>query len=300
MAHDRDCPEGAAIPACVGARRRAVSSIAFLSVALICGAPSAAFADGPFTNSIANPAIATASSDWIVTLGAWGNISPEFSGSKHYDLGGSPIVDFRKVGSREWLSLPHDGIDYELFETQNFRAGPVGTIRWDWGNTKDRGLKEIASTGIDLSLEIGAFVEYWPAEWLRTRLEARNAVYGAEGWVFDLSSDVVWHPTDQWTLAAGPRLSIADGDYMNAYYGIDGEQSQSLQLPKYQASAGVRSAGAGVYAEYKWNEQLSTMASVEYERLVGEAADSPFVRDDGSADQFTFSLGAKYQFVWNR
>ncbi len=299
MAHLRDvCGPDAHMTGAAhrGSLRKARSPAFFLAIAMACGIPQAAHAqdvDPTSPNS-------SASSDWIVTLGAWGNFSPEYSGSNRYDLGGSPIIDFRRLGSREWLSLPQDGIDYELFETENFRAGPVGAIRWDWGNTKDRGLKEIGDTGIDLSLEIGAFVEYWPAEWLRTRLEARNAVYGAEGWVFDLSSDFVWHPTSQWTFAAGPRLSIADGDYMNAYYGIDGAESQSLHLAKYEASAGVRSTGAGLYLEYKWNDQLSTMAAFDYERLVGSAADSPFVRDDGSADQFTFSLGAKYQFVWNR
>jgi MipA family protein len=279
------------------------SSIARFVIASALGALCAtgpAFADGPFDNSIANPAIASASSDWVVTLGGWGNISPEYSGSKKYNFGGSPIIDFHRVGEKQWLTLPKDGIDYELYQTDNFRFGPVGQIRWDFGNTRDRGLKEIANTGVDLSLEIGAFVEYWPTNFWRTRLEARNAVYGAEGWVFDLTSDVVWHPTDQWTVAAGPRLSIADSDYMNAYYGLNAAQAQSVHLSKFEASAGVRSTGAGIYAEYKWNEQLSTMASFEYERLVGDAAASPLVSDDGSPDQFTFSLGAKYSFVWNR
>lgn len=280
-------------------RRVSVACSGFLAAVVSCIAPHAALADGPFDNSIANPTIATASSDWVVTLGAWGNISPEFSGSSHYDLGGSPIVDFHRVGDKEWLSLPNDGIDYELFSTDNFRAGPVGQIRWDFGNTRDRGLKEIGNTGVDLSLEIGAFVEYWPAEWLRTRLEARNAVYGAEGWVFDLSSDFVWHPTTQWTVAAGPRLSIADSDYMNAYYGLNAAQAESAHLSKYEASAGVRSAGAGLYGEYKWTEQFSTMASFEYERLVGSAGDLPLVSEAGSPDQFTVSFGAKYRFVWS-
>ena len=60
---------------------------------------------------------------------------------------------------------------------------PVGTIRWGFGTIGDqRGLKEVAGTGIDLSIELGAFAEYWPSDFWRTRLEARNAVYGAEGW----------------------------------------------------------------------------------------------------------------------
>ncbi|HML27293.1 MAG TPA: MipA/OmpV family protein [Hyphomicrobium sp.] len=281
-------------------RRRTVATAGLLALLVACGSAGAALADGPFDNSIANPAIASASSDWVVTLGAWGNISPEYSGSSHYDLGGSPIVDFHRVGEKEWLSLPNDGIDYGLFSTNNFRAGPVGQIRWDFGNTRDRGLKEIGNTGVDLSLEIGAFVEYWPADWLRTRLEARNAVYGAKGWVFDLSSDVVWHPATQWTVAAGPRLSIADSDYMNAYYGLNAAQAASIHLTKYEASAGVRSAGVGLYAEYKLNEHLSTMAAFEYERLIGSAGDSPLVSEDGSPDQFTAWFGAKYSFIWER
>lgn len=301
MPHDRDV--SVALKSVGASRVQRWASIAcggLLAAFAACITPHTALADGPFDNSIANPTIASASSDWVVTLGAWGNISPEFSGSNHYDLGGSPIIDFHRVGDKEWLSLPNDGIDYELFSTNNFRAGPVGQIRWDFGNTRDRGLKEIGNTGVDLSLEIGAFVEYWPAEWLRTRLEARNAVYGAEGWVFDLSSDVVWHPTTQWTVAAGPRLSIADSDYMNAYYGLNTAQAASAHLSKYEASAGVRSAGAGLYGEYQWNEHLSTMASFEYERLVGSAGDSPLVSEAGSPDQFTVSFGAKYRFVWNR
>lgn len=243
---------------------------------------------------------AASQSDWIVTFGGWANISPDYSGSSHYGFGGSPMVDVHRGGEKEWLSLPGDGLDYELVETDNFRAGPVADVRWGFGQTDDRGLKEVGNTGLDLSIEVGAFAEYWPAEFWRTRFEARNAVFGAEGWVFDLSSDLVWHPTSKWTLAAGPRLSLADQDYMDAYYGINAQQAASLHLPTYEASGGLRSYGADLYAEYKWNEQLSTMASFEYERLAGSAAQSPLVSVDGSADQFTFSVGAKYRFVWGR
>jgi outer membrane scaffolding protein for murein synthesis (MipA/OmpV family) len=87
---------------------------------------------------------------------------------------------------------------------------------------------------------------------------------------------------------------------MNAYFGVDSQQAQSLQLSKYKASGGLRALGAGLYAEYKVTDQLSTMASFEYERLEGSAADSPLVREDGSPDQFTFAIGAKHSFIWGR
>jgi outer membrane protein len=241
---------------------------------------------------------ATNSSDWVVTLGGWGAISPDYSGSKHYEFGGIPIFDIHR--GMEWLRLPKDGIDYEIFETSNFRAGPVADIRWGIGTTPDRGFKEIGKTGLDLAVEAGAFAEYWPTDFWRTRVEARNAVFGAEGWAFDLTSDFVWHPTSRWTFAAGPRVSFADQDYMDAYYGINAKQALNLQLPKYDPAGGLRSYGAGLYAEYQWTEQFSTMASFEYERLAGDAAQSPLVREDGSADQFTVALGAKYRFLWSR
>ena len=238
----------------------------------------------------------SSSTDWVVTIGGWGNFAPKYDGSDAYVFGGNPIVDVRRIGSREWLNMPRDGIGYALIETANFRAGPVGTIRWGFGTIGDqRGLKEVAGTGIDLSIELGAFAEYWPSDFWRTRLEARNAVYGAEGWVFDLSSDFVWHPDDKWTFAAGPRLSLADADYMNAYFGTDAQQAQTLHLPRYEASGGIHSYGAELLAQYKWNEQFSTMASLEYERL---ADDTPLFEANGSPDQFTLWLGAKYSFVW--
>jgi outer membrane protein len=240
------------------------------------------------------------SADWVVTIGGWGNFAPKYEGSDEYVFGGTPIIDVHRLGSKEWLSLPKDGLDYELIETENFRAGPVADIRWGFGTVDERGLKEVGGTGLDLSIEVGAFAEYWPTDFWRTRLEARNAVYGAEGWVFDLSSDFVWRPDAAWTFAAGPRLSLADKAYMNAYYGIDGEQALSSHLPRYEAQGGFRSYGAGFFAQYKWNEQLTTMASVEYERLAGSADDTPLFSDNGSSDQFTFAIGAKYSFVWGR
>lgn len=239
------------------------------------------------------------STDWVVSIGGWGGFSPKYQGSDDYVFGGTPTFDVHQMGSK-WLDLPKDGLDYGLFETENFRAGPVANLSWGFGTANQRGLKEIGATGIDLSAELGAFAEYWPADFWRTRLEARNAVYGAEGWVFDLSSDFVWRPDAAWTFTIGPRLSLADADYMNAYFGIDSQQAQSSGLPHYQAAGGLHSYGAGIFAQYKWNEQFSTMASLEYERLAGSAEDSPLVSANGSLDQFTFQIGAKYSFVWGR
>src|SRR5262249_25133399 len=50
-------------------------------------------------------------SGWIITLGGYGDLEPKFEGARHHAFWFHPIIDYRAVGSREWLSLPSDGFD---------------------------------------------------------------------------------------------------------------------------------------------------------------------------------------------
>jgi len=238
-------------------------------------------------------------SGWVVTLGGYGDLEPKFEGARHQGLWFHPIIDYRDVGSREWLSLPNDGFDFPLIVTEGFRAGPVVNGRWERDvSSLVRGFRRVRS--IDLSAEAGVFAEWWPVEYLRTRVEVRDAVFGARGIVADLSTDGVWRPGDRWTLSAGPRLSLADAAFMQSYYSVDTAQSIRSGLPVYSAPAGIRSFGAGSLAKYKWSESISTMAFVEYQRLWTAAAESPLIDDRGSPNQLTVGVGMSFTFVVGR
>ena len=127
---------------------------------------------------------------WIITLGGYGDLEPKFEGARHHTFWFHPIIDFRAVGSREWLSLPNDGFDFPLIVTDSFRAGPVVNGRWERDvSSLVRGFRHVST--IELSAEAGVFAEWWPAGFLRTRVEARDAVFGASGIVADLSADAV-------------------------------------------------------------------------------------------------------------
>ncbi|MFX8708158.1 MipA/OmpV family protein, partial [Acinetobacter baumannii] len=92
-----------------------------------------------------------------------------------------------------------------------------------------RGFRRIRN--IDVSLEGGGFAEYWPAHWLRSRVEVRDSFVGANGVVADLSADFVGHPFgDRWTATAGPRLSLADDQFMASYFGVTSAQSAKSGL----------------------------------------------------------------------
>lgn len=234
---------------------------------------------------------------WHVTVGSWAVLEPKFEGARSHDLDWRPILNIRRAGEREWIVLPNDGFDIEIVETDNFRAGPVANWRWlrNTDGLSPRGFRQVGN--IDLSIEAGAFAEFWPAQWLRTRVEVRNSLIGGEGWIADVTSDVVLRPAKAWTVTGGPRVSLADGDFMRTYYGVTPQQALSSGLPVYNASAGVRSYGAGSMVKYNWNEAWSTMGFVEYQRLAGAAADSPVIDVHGTHDQVTVGLGLSYSFT---
>lgn len=277
------------------ARRAGRSTLAALAAVLVVLAPVAGSAD--------EPARAEAQPDkgpLLITLGSNLVWAPRFEGSRRHDVGPWPIISWRNQGDREWLDLPTDGLDFALIETDNFRAGPVGYWRWqrDNGTIAPRGFARIggARSSIDLSLEGGGFLEYWPSEWLRTRLELRESFFGASGLLGILATDVVWRPDKTWTFSAGPRLTLADRRFMESYYGINAAQSLMSGLPVFSPQAGMRSYGANAFVRAKLSESWTAQAFVDYQHLTGSAGDSPVITSRGTPEQYMVGVGISYTF----
>jgi MipA family protein len=236
----------------------------------------------------------SATQTWIVTVGGWTYAQPLFEGSDEFGFGVKPILSIRRPGSREWLSLPTDHGGMTLFSTNNFRVGPsLSFVQQRKQDDTDalRGLGDVK-----WAVEVGAYAEYWPTDFARTRVEVRRGFNGHEGFVADFSADFVWRPRPAWTLTLGPRLSLADDEYMRTYFSVTTAQAVTSRLPAFDARGGLKSTGALGSVTYQWTPQFATMAYVEYARLLGDAADSPIVTLRGSPDQVTAGVGAKYSF----
>jgi MipA family protein len=260
-----------------------------------------ALAGSPQPASAADETPPKTTNSTIVTLGGYGIYQPTFEGSRDYELTFRPVVGLRTPGSRVWLDVPDDGLDYEFIETSNFRAGAVGNFRFSRDTDTlakpaagQRGFRRVGK--VDISVEAGGFAEYWPADFIRTRLEVRGAVVGAAGVVADLGADFVARPTNRLTLTAGPRVSFADQDFMDVYYGVTAAQSAATGIAQFKANAGLRSFGAITSAQYKWTDDLTSIAFLQYNRLAGSAGESSLIDDRGTVDQFQVGLGLKYAF----
>ena len=135
--------------------------------------------------------------------------------------------------------------------------------------------------------------------WLRLRGEVRQGIGGETGVTGDVFLDAVV-PVGQWTLSAGPRMTLQTSAAISPYFSITAAQAaaaNTLQpslpaLTPYNAGGGLYSYGAGTQVQYAFNETWTAHAFVEYQRLTNSAADSPLVTQRGSPNQLTYGLGA--------
>ena len=97
-------------------------------------------------------------------------------------------------------------------------------------------------------------------------------------------------------FSIGPRVTFVDDKYSQSYFGITAEQSARSGMRAYSAKGGLLSAGVGASALVPLGNRISGMVLASYDRMAGDAANSPIVADRGSRDQATVGLGLLYRF----
>ena len=232
---------------------------------------------------------------WVVTLGGYGVYENAFPGSKDYIFSGRPIIDIHQAGAREWLTLPNDAFSLTLYQTDNFRVGAAG----DYLNHRQQSDDRSALQGlhnIDYTFEAGAFAEYYPIPFLRTRVEVLQGITGADGFEANLMADFIYRPAPEWLFTAGPRVQFVNDKYASSFYSISATEAPVAGLKAYSAAGGLNSAGVDATARYYFSEKFSVRGFAEWDRLLGDAADSPLVKQKGSADQLQVGIGAAYRF----
>jgi outer membrane protein len=260
-------------------------------------APAAATADPLFTlpaPPFEVPVLPSVSGTWTVSVGAGAEYKPDFEGAKRSMLSPVPIFSIRRAGSAEPFRGPRDSASIGLLDFGNLRAGPAGKFV---AARKANDFVELNGLGdVKAAVELGGFVEYFPVDWLRTRVELRQGFGGHTGVVADFSADVIVPVMQGLTVSAGPRFSLESTGATAPYFGINAIQAMATGLPVFNARGGAHSVGAGAQVSYRFNPQWEVHSYVEYQRLLGDAVNSPLVVVRGSPNQTTVGIGASYSF----
>jgi MipA family protein len=280
-----------------GRAHRTLLAALLIALGTIGALPASASAQTAFTlpaPPFEMPMVPSVSGTWTVMVGVGGEYKPDFEGANRAMLSPVPIFSLRRAGSTEQFRGPRDSASIAFLDFGDLRAGPVAKFvaaRKQYNYSELNGLGDVKA-----AVELGGFIEYYPVDWFRTRVELRQGVVGPNGTVADFSADFIVPVIQRLTISAGPRFTWESTQATSPYFGIDAVQAMASGLPVFNAKGGAHSYGAGAQVSYRINPQWEVHSYVEYERLLGDAAASPLVTLRGSPNQTTFGIGASYSF----
>jgi MipA family protein len=78
----------------------------------------------------------------------------------------------------------------------------------------------------------------------------------------------------------------ASSDYMETFFGISPRQPARSGLDEFEADAGFKDVAVTLGLDYMVTESIGFSGRAQYKRLFGDAAGSPIVDDEGTAEQF--------------
>ncbi|MBX3561109.1 MAG: MipA/OmpV family protein [Sphingomonas sp.] len=231
---------------------------------------------------------------WIVTVGGGAQVFPGYPGADGVDVFPLPILGLRREGRPMAFEAPDQGWGFGLLGSDSpFDFGPAMQFQ---NKRRDRDVG--APVGeVGFTVEAGGFAQAFVTPNLRLRVEGRRGIGGHDGWVGDISADFVIRDDDNMIFSIGPRARIADGGYHRAYFGVTPAAATATGLPEYRPGGGFYAIGASAGLTRRLSREWGIYAYAGYDRLIGDAADSPLVRTFGSRDQFSGGIGLFYEFT---
>lgn len=240
------------------------------------------------------PAAAQESSGngWRVTIGGGAQLYPKYPGADSYGINPLPIFGIRREGAPMPFEAPDDGFGFGLLGRDSVvNFGPA--LRFQ--NKREEDDVGAAVGDVGFTIEVGGFVELYPMENFRLRGELRQGLGGHDGLTGDVGADLVLRDADSYIFSIGPRARWADNDYHDSYFGVPA----GLPTPgftAYNPGGGFYAIGAVAGYTQRLGRSWGLYGYAGYDRLIGDAADSPIVRVTGSRDQFSGGLGLFYEF----
>lgn len=243
--------------------------------------------------TLATPAAAQESRGWIVTIGGGAQIAPKFHGSEDYSIFPLPNFGLRREGRPVPFEAPDDSFGIGLLgQNSAFDFGPVARL------TAEREAEDVGAPVGDVgtTVEVGGFVQAFLGENFRLRGELRQGLGGHEGLVGTIAADFIVRDGDNMIFSIGPRAYWADDDFHGAYFGVPAA-IPAFGLAAYDPGSGFYAFGARAGLMQRLGRNWGLFGYAGYDRLVGDAADSPIVRQLGSRDQLSGGAGLFLEFT---
>lgn len=180
--------------------------------------------------------------------------------------------------------------------TDDFSAG--SQIVFELGRDSDDSLllQQLRMPNIPHGTSVGVHAEYSthigpaPVDAL-LRLRQRNG--SQRGALADVRIEVGVYGNKYVGVQTYVQSTWANREAMDSDFGVKADNAAFIGIPAYQADAGLRNYLVGVAGKLDLDTEWMAIGSVEYNTLIGDAADSPVTEQKNSQ---AITLGVMYKF----
>lgn len=258
-----------------------------------------------FAVLIATSTIPVEASERSIAVGASVVVKPKYEGSDNHDVYAIPLFVpkftdsadenpslFKKIRRRvKFRGL--DDIRFRAFGHGRFETGVITGYISDREQSDGRLLRGLGD--VDGGFIFGGYAGVRHGD-LVFDVALFDKVSGDDAGVqVRLGVETEKQVSERTALKARVGANFASDDYMQTYFGVSpGQAATSIAgLPVYNPDAGLKDVHFETGVEVLLSNRWLLKASGRYNRLLGDAADSPIVE---SENQFSGSVGLGYRF----
>ncbi len=228
-----------------------------------------------------------------IAIGVGAQRLPDWLGARNDSWQAVPFFDIEYPGYGELSST--DGLTLHLPHEGRWEAGLYGNFLW--GRSRSDLGPELAGKVPSVSprLHGGVYTEYQfnPQTSAGLRLShdlTSNGAYLSA--YFDRDLPGIWYLQHSVSF----EWRAMNGTAMNRYFGLSPQSAAALGTPAWKPSAGSQQVSANYSIFIPTSQHTGFAASLEYAHLLGDAANSPLVKQFGSRNQLEQSIAFIYHF----
>ncbi len=225
----------------------------------------------------------------LARLGVIGGVAPGYRGSDEYELGYAPNI---YLVWKDFLFIKGRKLGVQAFDTEHFYGGAF--VRYTGGRSDNNdGLEGMGD--ISRTFTSGVYLNY-RYQGIRLKTEIRHDFFDEGHGTLVLASLGSKIPWSEPLFYVGIESTWASDEYMRTFFSVNNYQAMRSGLSQFDADSGLRDVSINLNSGYEIDKHWSIAGQLRYERLLGDAANSPIVREVGSANNFIVGLGLNYTF----
>ena len=256
-----------------------------LTAATLTGAALGASAQSDFYRRLTPPTITQGGVAGAVLLAG-----REYQGSDESRVRLLPSIDYQ--WSNGFFAGVINGVGYNASTRPDLAYGVRLTA--DFGRKERRSAALSGLGDIDARPELGAFLSYSPARSVTLSSSLRwGGGNDRDGLLLDLGAG--------WSTSLSPAMQFStniattwvNASHLQSYFGVDAAQSLRSGYGIYRPGSGLRDVRAGATLRYRLTPAWGITASLTRTELLGDAKNSPIVREQGTTSAL-FTVGYSF------